>query len=329
MRPPPTEDTARAIRCAESLAARWGQPAVAPEHLLLGLLQVPECTAVRLLERLEVSVNQLRDRVEASLVRTESIAWAEVWHSEASKAAQLRAQEEARERKASLTATEHLLLGVLAGGGAASAALEALGAGARSVSSALFYFDGEADDGIIPPRTASDSTTPGFGRPAAVTWVSLAMLLNLICGVMPILASLRPGFLSEADWLIAAYLWSWLVSVLLVRPVYEGYRWAWSGAVGVLFVKTAGALGIVVLLAGQMSSHSFGKGAPGDLAWVLLIPGGLAGLLAALLWGMFQARGWYGVPRRQGWRALLREGWWALLVTGVLDLGAVLSSQLR
>jgi hypothetical protein len=47
-------------------------------------------------------------------------------------------------------------------------------------------------------------------------------------------------------------------------------------------------------------------------------------ILGMLTVGLFQARGWFGVRPREGWRTVLREGWWALAITLVLELGALL-----
>lgn len=62
-----TEVARRAVYHAQAEAQRLGHDDIAPEHLLLGLLREPQCAAVRILEELGHSIEEVKDAVEDSL----------------------------------------------------------------------------------------------------------------------------------------------------------------------------------------------------------------------------------------------------------------------
>jgi ATP-dependent Clp protease ATP-binding subunit ClpA len=104
---------------AEEEAVRLGASAVAPEHLLLGLLHDPSNVALRILARLGVDVSALRSKVEGRLTARAQGADKEIRLTRESKRVIDLAYEEPKPRRlnADWLGTEHLLLGLLRGGG--------------------------------------------------------------------------------------------------------------------------------------------------------------------------------------------------------------------
>jgi len=111
-------DRARwALRFAEEEALRWGTSAVAPEHLLLGLLRDPASTASHALARLGVDASALRSAVEGRLtVRTQGADKGISLTHDSKRVVDL-AYEEPAHLHVNWIGTEHLLLGLLLGGG--------------------------------------------------------------------------------------------------------------------------------------------------------------------------------------------------------------------
>src|SRR5205823_3409790 len=88
---------------------------------------------------------------------------------------------------------------------------------------------------------------------------------------------------------------SWVVMVGAARR----RAWGWAGAMGLLYGKSAVAA-LALLVIGAAWSHY----PPGVLPGVLLYAAGVGVLTTCL----FRARPWYGIGRREGWRALFRKG---------------------
>jgi Zn-dependent protease len=60
-----TEKTLLALNHAQNLAKQFNHPIITPEHVLLGLLQIPDCQAVLALEALKVDVNAITQQIES------------------------------------------------------------------------------------------------------------------------------------------------------------------------------------------------------------------------------------------------------------------------
>lgn len=69
-----------------------------------------------------------------------------------------------------------------------------------------------------------------------------------------------------------------------------------------------------------------GESRSGQFWWFLVacaVVFAYAAVLLAFTVGLFGARGWFGVGRREGWRTLCAEGLWSLVVTALLELGTL------
>jgi hypothetical protein len=163
-------------------------------------------------------------------------------------------------------------------------------------------------------------------RPTVVVWTTVVLGVNLAFELARCVIYSAIGFSTVAVPLTGlAMLWTWSASAFLMGPVWEGRRWGWSGVVGGLFVKTAVALGFCAWLAAEAIIRDPARPRsylPSVLITYVLTYAAVAGVLA---WKTFAARGWFGIPARGAWRALLREGWWALAMTALLDVGAVVN----
>jgi len=329
----PNEYTSRVLRNAQSLAARRGCTRVSPEWLLIAILDLPDCTARRLLERLDVSIDELREQLEP---RGDEIpkpwwggetpaAYVSVHLADESERALAHANAEATRRRASLTGTEHLLLGILTQADTdAVRILEAAGASADRLLPELVRLNADIEDGIANPRAPADFTSYA-GKPPVVSWATALLVLNLACETVP--CTMTPAaLLSRGDTSLVpvTYLWTWLASAILIWPVSEGRRWGWSGAVGLLFAKSAAVLGFLAWVAVRLPFHTAARSIDPDYAIVLAIFAPYAAAVFLLTHGLMGVSAWFGVPRRERWRVLLREGWWTLLLTGVLEAAVLI-----
>ena len=104
-----------AIQAAQTKAIRYGQPEVDGEHLLLALLEQSDGLVPRLLQRLEVPVERLRERVEQELERRPRISGpgvepGKVYISQRLSRLLLKARDEAERLKDEYVSAEHILL---------------------------------------------------------------------------------------------------------------------------------------------------------------------------------------------------------------------------
>jgi hypothetical protein len=121
---PLREYTARAraaIAAAYAYAREFGHATVAPEHLLLGLLEAGDGLAIRALAALDVPLDTLRLRVEEILGGRESTSDPDVTMSTGGRRVIDLAWEEAAGQ--AQIGTEHLLLGIAGAGGSTAALL--------------------------------------------------------------------------------------------------------------------------------------------------------------------------------------------------------------
>lgn len=121
-----TQNGRKALLWAQEEAMRRGQPEVAPEHLLLGLLHGDDTGAIRLLDRLGIAASQVRDAVSGRVTHggrgplTENSQLSAV-----SKQLVDQALSEAGTSGSGPVGTEHLLLALLrkGNGGAATSGI--------------------------------------------------------------------------------------------------------------------------------------------------------------------------------------------------------------
>ena len=108
------EDDARgAVVRAGAAALRRGQIWISPEHVLLGLLDLPECAATRALLATGIALDALQTETEGRCRTGEPTPHTETFLSPATREAILIAYKEQTRAAAPQTGTLHLLLGLL------------------------------------------------------------------------------------------------------------------------------------------------------------------------------------------------------------------------
>jgi ATP-dependent Clp protease ATP-binding subunit ClpC len=165
-----TERARKVIILAKEEARRFNHDYIGTEHILLGLIREGEGVAAAVLQKLEVSLENIRLEIE-KLVQpgpTTQIIGDIPFTPRAKKALEL-AAEEARSLGHNYIGTEHLLLGLIREGeGIASQVLLNLGMDLNSVRNEVMNLLGSALPGMNPPGgQATKSKTPAldaFGR---------------------------------------------------------------------------------------------------------------------------------------------------------------------
>ena len=165
-----TERARKVIILAKEEARRFNHDYIGTEHILLGLIREGEGVAAAVLQKLEVSLENIRLEIE-KLVQpgpTTQIIGDIPFTPRAKKALEL-AAEEARSLGHNYIGTEHLLLGLIREGeGIASQVLLNLGMDLNSVRNEVMSLLGSALPGMSPQGAqASKSKTPAldaFGR---------------------------------------------------------------------------------------------------------------------------------------------------------------------
>ena len=115
----------RVLALAEDEAQRFNHSYIGPEHLLLGLSRESDGVAARALESLGVTLPKLRAAAESVIGRGETTV-GKIDLSETTRSAISKARYEARKLGHSYIGTEHLLLGLIRGGGIPMALLRSL-----------------------------------------------------------------------------------------------------------------------------------------------------------------------------------------------------------
>ncbi|TME29216.1 MAG: hypothetical protein E6I66_11600, partial [Chloroflexi bacterium] len=115
----------RVLALAQDEAQRFNHSYIGPEHLLLGLSREADGVAARTLESLGATLLKLRGAAESVIGRGET-AVGSIGFSETTKSVISKARYEARKLGHSHIGTEHLLLGLVRGGGIPMALLRAL-----------------------------------------------------------------------------------------------------------------------------------------------------------------------------------------------------------
>ena len=120
-----TDSGKRVLALAQDEAQRFNHSYIGPEHLLLGLSREADGVAARTLESLGATLLKLRGAAESVIGRGET-AVGRIGFSETTKSVISKARYEARKLGHSYIGTEHLLLGLVRGGGIPMALLRAL-----------------------------------------------------------------------------------------------------------------------------------------------------------------------------------------------------------
>lgn len=152
-----TERARRAIFYAQEEAGLQGENYVSTEHLLLGLIREPNSVAARVLERLGVSLEQLRFELERHLHRGERKGVQETQLTPRAKRVIDLAYDEARLLGDSYIGTEHLLLGLIREGeGLAGRVLSQMGVDLERTRAELKKLRAEKD---VPSAQVTISRT--------------------------------------------------------------------------------------------------------------------------------------------------------------------------
>ncbi|MDD5561791.1 MAG: ATP-dependent Clp protease ATP-binding subunit [Candidatus Omnitrophica bacterium] len=164
-----TERARKVIILAKEEARRFNHDYIGTEHILLGLVREGEGVAAAVLQKLEVSLENIRLEIE-KLVQpgpTTQIIGDIPFTPRAKKALEL-AAEEARSLGHNYIGTEHLLLGLIREGeGIASQVLLNLGMDLNSVRNEVMGLLGSALPGMNQPGQQAKTKTPAldaFGR---------------------------------------------------------------------------------------------------------------------------------------------------------------------
>jgi ATP-dependent Clp protease ATP-binding subunit ClpA len=108
-----TEKTRRVIFFAQEEAAKLGERNVGTEHMPLGIVREDDCVAVRVLDRLGVSVVRVRQELGKYLARGDGRLGTDMMLTARSKRVIDYAYEEARRLNNDYVGTEHILLGLV------------------------------------------------------------------------------------------------------------------------------------------------------------------------------------------------------------------------
>ncbi|HID06839.1 MAG TPA: ATP-dependent chaperone ClpB [Armatimonadetes bacterium] len=118
-----------ALQTAHQLAQSYQHAEMDPEHLLMALLEQPEGTAPRVLEKLGVTVERLQGALRAELERRPKVSGAtQMYISQRLLEVLQRAEQAMREMQDQYISTEHLLLALAGDSGSAGRLLKQFGA---------------------------------------------------------------------------------------------------------------------------------------------------------------------------------------------------------
>jgi len=145
-----TERARRVVFFAQEEAGRLGENYVSTEHLLLGLIRESDSVAARVLERVGISIAQIRSEIERQVTRGDAKLGEDMQLTPRAKRVIDLAYDEARSLQNDYIGTEHLLLGLIREGeGLAGRVLAKLGADIHIAREAVASMQGkeEATDG--------------------------------------------------------------------------------------------------------------------------------------------------------------------------------------
>lgn len=161
-----TERARRVVFFAQEEAGRLGENYVSTEHLLLGMIREPDSVAVRVLERMNIGIAQVRTEIEKQVTRGDGTLGQDMQLTPRAKRVIDLAYDEARSFQNDFIGTEHLLLGLIREGeGLGGRVLDKLGAElhkARSIVVELHGKDGKSSGRPAPWKT--DAGAAMYGR---------------------------------------------------------------------------------------------------------------------------------------------------------------------
>ncbi len=122
------EHAKQTLSFAQVEAQRFSHNYIGTEHLLLGLLNVTDCMAIRILASMDIEPQKVRGAVEFIIGRGDRIVLGEIGLTPRAKKVIELAVDEARQMNHHYIGTEHILLGLIREGeGIAAGVLESLG----------------------------------------------------------------------------------------------------------------------------------------------------------------------------------------------------------
>lgn len=161
-----TERARKVIFYAQEEAQRLGENQVSTEHLLLGLVRETDSVAARILDRLGISLQRVRQEVERFAHRGDSRHGQEMQLTPRAKRVIDLAYDEARQLNNNYIGTEHLLLGLIREGeGLAARILTKLGVDLdRARREVMQLQDHETQSSSSRPQRSRTPTLDEFGR---------------------------------------------------------------------------------------------------------------------------------------------------------------------
>jgi ATP-dependent Clp protease ATP-binding subunit ClpB len=133
-----------AVQKASEIAVGNQQQAIETAHLLKGLLLVDENVITYLLKKLNVNLNRLNDTLDAQITSFPKVSGSNVYLSSEANSALQKASGYLKEFKDEFVSVEHLLLGILAAGGAVSTILKDSGVNEKDLKKAIVELRGDS-----------------------------------------------------------------------------------------------------------------------------------------------------------------------------------------
>lgn len=133
-----------AVQKASEIAVGNQQQAIETAHLLKGLLLVDENVITYLLKKLNVNLNRLNDTLDAQIASFPKVSGSNVYLSSEANSALQKASGYLKEFKDEFVSVEHVLLGVLAAGGAVSTILKDSGVNEKDLKKAIIALRGDS-----------------------------------------------------------------------------------------------------------------------------------------------------------------------------------------
>lgn len=162
-----TERARKVIFYAQEEAHRLGESQVSTEHLLLGLVRESDSVAARILDRLGVSLQRIRNEIERYATRGDARPSQEMSLTSRAKRVIDLAYDEARQLNNNYIGTEHLLLGLIREGeGLAARVLHKLGVDLERARREVMNIQEHESHGTPSPRSqrSRTPTLDEFGR---------------------------------------------------------------------------------------------------------------------------------------------------------------------
>jgi ATP-dependent Clp protease ATP-binding subunit ClpC len=165
-----TERARRVLSLAQEEAQRFQHNYIGTEHLLLGLVREGEGVAAKVLLKLGVELEKVRDAVEYIIGRGDHVVLGEIGLTPRAKKVIELAVDEARRMNHHYIGTEHLLLGLVReGSGIAAGVLESLGVNLEKVRRTTLAVLGVSNQETVqkpPPAPAEAQSLVAEGEPA-------------------------------------------------------------------------------------------------------------------------------------------------------------------